>query len=254
MKERGEIMIYITGDCHGDYRRFNKTCFPEQHEMTKRDHVIIAGDFGFWRDDPEQAYWMKWLNERSFTTLWIDGNHENYDLLAQYPVEMWNGGLVQFIAPSVLHLCRGQVFEIDGCRIFTFGGASSHDIAGGILEADDPHFNETRRRLNKENTPYRINHVSWWKEEMPDQKEMALGRENLKRHHDEVDVMITHCCASSTQAILSGGSFQPDKLTDYLEELKRQIKFKRWFFGHYHDNKAVSDKEILLYEQIIRIW
>lgn len=29
------MSIYITGDCHGDYRRFNTQIFPEQKEMTK---------------------------------------------------------------------------------------------------------------------------------------------------------------------------------------------------------------------------
>ena len=40
------MSIYITGDCHGDYRRFSAKRFPEQKEMTKDDCVIICGDFG----------------------------------------------------------------------------------------------------------------------------------------------------------------------------------------------------------------
>lgn len=39
-------MIYATGDCHGNFRRFQSECFPEQANMTKDDAVIIAGDFG----------------------------------------------------------------------------------------------------------------------------------------------------------------------------------------------------------------
>ena len=42
-------------------------------------------------------------------------------------------------------------------------------------------------------------------------------------------------------------------LTDYLEELRQKVKFKKWFFGHYHDNRNVNAEEILLWEQIIRI-
>lgn len=41
-------MIYITGDCHGDYRRFSTQVFPEQKGMSKQDYVIICGDFGLW--------------------------------------------------------------------------------------------------------------------------------------------------------------------------------------------------------------
>ncbi len=39
-------MIYITGDCHGNFERFDSYIFPEQAEMTKDDYVIICGDFG----------------------------------------------------------------------------------------------------------------------------------------------------------------------------------------------------------------
>jgi hypothetical protein len=39
-------VIYITGDCHQNFERFNMSIFPEQKEMTKDDYVIICGDFG----------------------------------------------------------------------------------------------------------------------------------------------------------------------------------------------------------------
>ena len=79
--EGGWPIIYITGDCHGEYTRFSRVHFPEQKEMTKDDYVIICGDFGYWDDSGEQRYWRKWLTEKSFTLLWVDGNHENYDML-----------------------------------------------------------------------------------------------------------------------------------------------------------------------------
>ena len=34
-------MIYVTGDCHGNFRRFQPEYFPEQAGMTKNDVVII---------------------------------------------------------------------------------------------------------------------------------------------------------------------------------------------------------------------
>jgi hypothetical protein len=44
-------MVFVTGDCHGNFRRFQSECLPEQANMTKDDTVIITGDFGgvwFW--------------------------------------------------------------------------------------------------------------------------------------------------------------------------------------------------------------
>lgn len=68
-------MIYITGDCHGEYSRFSTKTFPEQKQMTKDDYITICGDFGYWDESREQEYWLDWLEAKPFTTLWIDGNH-----------------------------------------------------------------------------------------------------------------------------------------------------------------------------------
>ena len=62
-------MIFITGDCHGNFERFNPSIFPEQKEMTKEDYVIICGDFGgVWHKDEEsrkkQWFWTGWIPGR----------------------------------------------------------------------------------------------------------------------------------------------------------------------------------------------
>lgn len=250
-------MIYITGDCHSDFRRFNTKNFPEQKDMTKDDYVIICGDFGgVWNRDeesPQEAFNMDWLEDKPFTTLFVDGNHENFDRLNSYPVEEWNGGKVHRIRKSVIHLMRGQVFKLEGKTFFTFGGASSHDIDGGILDINDPDYHKKRKKLDREWIPYRINHISWWERELPNEEEMAEGVHNLEIHGNNVDYIVTHCCASSSQAILSGGKYKTDIATNYLEQIKRNVKYKKWFFGHYHDNKMINAEEILIYEQIIRI-
>lgn len=250
-------MIYMTGDCHRDFQRFNTSIFPEQKEMTKEDHVVICGDFGgVWDkggESREETMLLDWLDCKSYTTLFVDGNHENFDRLYAWPVEEWHGGKVHKIRPSVIHLMRGQVYEIEGRKFFTFGGAASHDISGGILEPDDPDYKRKKKVLDRGTEPYRVNHLSWWKQEMPSGEEMEEGRRNLAAHGNRVDFVVTHCCASSTQALLSHGMYKPDLLTAYLEELRQRLKFQKWFFGHYHDNRNVNAEEILLYEQIIRI-
>lgn len=78
-------MIFVTGDTHGDYNRFRTDIFPEQKSMTKADYVIICGDFGLWSESKEQKHKLDWLEDKPFTTLFVDGNHENYDLLNAYP-------------------------------------------------------------------------------------------------------------------------------------------------------------------------
>ena len=87
------MAIYITGDTHGDFQRFGSKYFPQQKEMSRGDYVVIAGDFGgLWDGSQKDQYWLDWLNKKPFTTLFVDGNHENFDRLYSYPIEKWNGG------------------------------------------------------------------------------------------------------------------------------------------------------------------
>lgn len=135
-------MIYITGDTHADFSRFEEENFPIQNEMTKDDYVIICGDFGgvwdFEIESMREKMNLDWLNSRNFTTLFVDGNHENYTrLYNDYPEKEWHGGNVHQIRDSIYHLMRGEVYNIDDKNIFAFGGARSHDIQDGILNLDE---------------------------------------------------------------------------------------------------------------------
>lgn len=251
-------MIYITGDTHGDWMtRLKVDSFPEQKEMTKDDYVIICGDFGIWDNSNREKYNLDWLEDKPFTTLFVSGNHENYDILDNLEVKEWHGGKVNFVRPSVIHLMRGQIFQIEGKVFFTFGGASSHDISDGILEPDDPDFKKKKRKLDL--LPfalYRIHHVSWWERELPSEEEMEEGLANLKKHDNKVDYIITHSPYSSLLGQMFSGSeaYQKDCLTDYLQKIKETVEYKHFFFGHMHINKTFPwERSSCLYEQIIRI-
>lgn len=254
------MAIYVTGDCHSDFHRFSADIFYEQKEMNPEDKdknvVIICGDFGgIWYQDgskyrKNEEYWLDWLEKKSFTVVFCDGNHENFDRLYSYPIKEWNGGKVHEIRPHVFHLMRGEVFNIEEKKFFVFGGASSHDIRDGILERNDQRIKDWDKDYDKQ---FRINHLTWWKEELPSEEEMDNGLKNLEKYNNRVDYIITHCASCSAASLLSHGMYKPDKLTRYLEEIRNKVDFSRWFMGHYHENRAINDKEIILYEQIIRI-
>ena len=227
------MAIFITGDTHGDFTRFKKKIFYEQAELTKDDCVMIAGDFGgIWDGSAEERHWLDWLEAKPFTTLFVSGNHENFDMLAEFPIDKWHGGKVQRIRPSVLHLMRGQIYDIQGKTFFTMGGASSHDIQDGILEPDDPQFKRKCRILNHRGALYRVNHRSWWKDELPCEDEYQTARANLDRAGWAVDCIISHCCPTSVQDELSGGFYKAGALTDFLEEVALRCQFKYQFLGH----------------------
>ena len=245
-------MIYITGDTHSDFTGFSTDKFPIQSEMTKNDYVIICGDFGgvwtFEQESNQEKYWLDWLNSKNFTTLFVDGNHENFTRLYNYPVEEWHGGKVHKIRDSVLHLMRGEIFDIDNKKFLSLGGDRSHDIQDGILNLDEE---EKIYEYRKRRAFFRIRDYSWWDLELPTQEEMKNGINNLEKVNYKVDYIITHCCPTSVQAILSGGTYKKDYLTDYLQKISEKCEFKKWYFGHYHDNKQIDSKYILLYEDIV---
>ena len=108
-------MVFVTGDLHGNFERFKPKYFPEQARMTKQDIMICAGDFGgVWFGDSRDDETLDRLERLPFTLAFVCGNHENYDALERYPVAEWHGGKVHRIRPHVLHLMRGQIFELDG--------------------------------------------------------------------------------------------------------------------------------------------
>lgn len=64
------------------------------------------------------------------------------------------------------HLDAGADIQAVRQTFFIMGGASSHDIKDGILEPDDPQFKQKVKRLQKQGARFRVNHQSWWKEEI----------------------------------------------------------------------------------------
>ena len=244
-------MIYITGDTHSDFSRFTEENFPIQSEMTKDDYIIICGDFGgvwtFEEESKREKEALDWLNNKNFTTLFVDGNHENYTRLYNYPIEEWKGGKVHKIRDSVLHLMRGEIFDIDNKKIFAFGGAKSHDIQDGILNLDEE---EKIYEYRKRGAYFRIRDFSWWDLELPTKEEMQNGINNLEKINYKVDYIISHCCPTSIQTLINS-TYKRDVLTDYLQQISEKCTFKRWYFGHYHDYKQVNSQFTLLYENIV---
>ena len=140
-------------------------------------------------------------------------------------------------------------------KFFAFGGASSHDIQDGILDYNDSNWQEKAKKLDKQGKyMYRVKDLSWWEEELPTDEEMQHGINVLKENNNMVDFIITHSPSTSELYLMSGNNlYEPDVLTNYLEDIKVTTKYKRHLFGHMHINKAINDKDICLYEQIIRL-
>ena len=232
-------MIYITGDTHGEFSRFSSKHFPDGKTLTKKDYVIITGDFGgIWdvnSSHNSETHWLKWLDEKPWTTLFIDGNHENFDRLDFLEKKDMFCGTVGIINNSIYHLKRGYVYEIEGKKIFTFGGGYSIDKA------------------------YRTPHISWWPQEMPNNEEYKRGLNNLKKYDNKIDYIITHTCSLNAFNIMKQYNQMFYKEVEeerqirlYFSEIEKSVDYEKWFCGHFHISETY-DKVNFLYENIKKI-
>jgi predicted phosphodiesterase len=228
------MSIYVTGDTHGrlDIGKLYNFC-DNNPKLTRDDYVIIVGDFGGVMSEKYLEQDLQAYADMPFTVLFVDGNHENFDMLNSYPVSTWKGGKVHRIKDNIIHLMRGQVFTIEGKTFFTFGGATSVD------------------KYNRKEG------VSWWRQEMPSYAELDEGIANLELHGNEVDYIITHSCGERAlmypplrTASFQYGRYPENQMLAYFED---RIKFKHWYFGHIHIDARLSDKYTVLYQEIIKI-
>ena len=148
-------MIYITGDTHGDISCFKN---PKLNKLGEKDILIVCGDFGFiWNPhDKNERKNLEYLKKRKYTICFVDGAHENFDVLNSYKPYRWKGGNTHKIADNIYHLMRGEIFTFEGKSFFVMGGG----------ESDDAYMREEN--------------VSWWESELPTAEDMRNGVRNIK--------------------------------------------------------------------------
>ncbi len=242
-------MIYVTGDVHCpiDVSKLNSKNFPEQKSMTKEDYLIILGDAGFlWRNviDNEEIYWLNWFANKKFTTLFLEGNHENHPKLLSgitapevvdkdgnymdqngYVIERKFGGYVGKIFDSVYHLRRGEIYNIEGKKFFVMGGASSID------------------KLN------RTQGIDWWPEEEPNTKEFNYGLDNLEKVNNTVDYILGHNAPEFILEKIYKDHKKRDSVSKFFDYIISFVNFKKFYCGHIH-GYMFYEKYNILYEKV----
>lgn len=221
-------MVYVTGDMHGDIERF-KT--PAAKKLKKGDTLIVCGDFGFiWDGSKTEEKILKKLSDKKFNICFVDGTHENFKLLNKYEVSSWNGGKVHHLGGNLYHLMRGQIFEIEGLKIFTMGGGESPDLE------------------------IRFSNNTWFKDESPNQQELVEGAENIEKHDNKVDIIITHEPSAKIKDFLQLKNAEKTRLTllnTYFEELGNSCEYDKWYFGSLHLDKHISATQIAVFNNIL---
>lgn len=218
-------MIYIHGDTHGDIDLPQLKDFCKSTYLSEKDVIIILGDAGIvWSE--EINYIIQYSILRA-TILFIDGNHENFEILSKFPEVKVFGAKAHLLDKNIYHIKRGEILSINGLSFLCIGGARSID--------------KDRRILN----------VSYWKEEDITSEDFENAYINLKKRKFEVDYVLTHCAPSSV--VKNEMGFSTDSNTDLLERIKEITKSKHWYFGHYHMDETFKDGFRCFYHDTLEI-
>lgn len=222
--------LFITGDTHGmnDIRKLTNENFPIQEELDKSDVLCIAGDAAIcWTGGNTDKQLQKWYEDKPFTTLVIDGNHEGHELLSKLPIIKKFKGKVRKVSDSVFYAIRGEIYTINGKKILTLGGADSID-----------------KHL-------RIKGIDWWEQESITQKDFNNALDNLERYNYDVDYFITHTGGSEVVRFLGFNTFPSDKYIDFI--LNSLPPKTRHYCGHYHVDMIANLRTKILYDTIIEL-
>jgi len=152
--------------------------------------------------------------------------------LAELPKKEMFGGTVGVVADNIVHLRRGEIYEIEHKKFFVFGGASS---------------------IDKSN---RINGMSWWPEELPSSAEIEHALNNLEKHQYTIDYIIAHTCPQDIAERLMQkyglNTYDIDPTRKFLQHVCSTANFDAFYCGHWHETWDTG-KYHFLYENIIKI-
>lgn len=223
-------MVYVTGDMHGDLERLYD---KEFRKLKKGDVLLVCGDFGYIFDGSKtEKQVIKYLASRKFVTAFVEGTHDNLDTIYRCRTTMWKGGMVHRIKGNLLHLMRGQIFNIDGYSFFTFGGGESID------------------------KDMRVDVGRWWRDEEATPAEMADGARVLFEAGCAVDYIITHeppSLVKSAMLLRRGDTDRVNKLNGYLEEIGRSCTFGHWYFGSLHEDRIITEHHTCVFQKVLPV-
>lgn len=122
---------------------------------------------------------------------------------------------------------------------------------------DDPEFTQKYQRLKNARKFYRINHLSWWEQELPAEHEITAAYETLCAYGKKVDYVLSHCAPSKMQrriqARIGDGTHPKNTLTEFLQWVYDECEFKHWYCGHYHQPMDITRCFHVVYKNFVRL-
>lgn len=219
-------MIYVTGDLHGDPARLSDRAL---RRLKKGDFLLVCGDFGFvWDGSPAEMKLRRKLGKKKYTTIFVDGAHDNLPMIRQFPEEDYAGGTVRRIEGNLLYAERGTILVLAGQTVFFLGGGVSEDL-------DE-----------------RMESGTWHREEMPTAEELAEAGARLYQNGG-ADIIITHQPSDRMRIFLGGDRSEESPLGAFLDQVEQEGRFGSWYFGRLHRDKRIPPRHTVVFREIVPV-
>ena len=155
----------------------------------------------------------------------MDGNHENHSFINSFPNDVWCGGEVHRLSETIIHLKRGNIYRINGKTFFVMGGCKS---------------SAKWKEMGL-----------WYEGEEPIEDELSLAYENLTKHNNRVDFVLTHKYADYKNK--QSCDFLPHTLEGLTKYIDENVTFRHWYSGHSHIMRFIDDDHTVVYDEPIKI-
>ena len=216
-------MIYVTGDTHGDLEDLMSRRLKG---IKKGDKLIITGDFGFiWDNSEKEIKNLQKLSKKKYDILFVEGAHENFEKIREYPeVDLYRSKGYK-IDHNIYCLKRGEIYQIDGKTVFALGG--------GLPPYADESDSE--------------NPLS-----MPTEEELKTAVDNIQQHNRRVDLIITHEAPACVKRVVDKNARIND-LNIFLDTVMHNTRSKKWFFGGLHQDRALSENLVCVWQEVHKV-
>lgn len=224
--------LLLLGDVHGNDAWFDFACVNAVRRGCQA--ILQLGDFGYWEHRQGGVNFLDIasanLTEHDLICVWIDGNHENHEVLrlnygpgggrhAPTPEGWW------MIRPRLFYAPRGSRWTWSGTQFLACGGAYSVD--------------KQWRRLGTE----------WWPEET-----ITVDEADECCDGGLCDVLVAHDAPAEAEGVIPPDGTWDRKKDAYPESLANRVLLQRIVdtthpklvvHGHYHTrNSTVLDSGV----------
>ena len=204
--------ITLAGDWHG---KVGAAKFALREAAKAGSSVVVhTGDFGIWPDGNGRVFLdhvESLLGKHQLTLIFVDGNHEDFDQLDNYPISQQHE--LRCVRPRLYHAPRGARWNWSGLTWLALGGATSLDRPG------------------------RIPGQTWWPGE-----EVTWAEAQTALDGGPADVMVTHDCPFGVDipnlppasVWLDSELRRANQHRQVMAEVVRGVRPTHLFHGHFH--------------------